>query len=114
MRGIADDGLIEIANLHRDAPFGIGERTKIANVAIATDPNWRSFGDFTSARFEPFIKLDRAAANVSVRRARHLKVAGVRQNIGSIAWSGHLPQREIGRLIGVFSGDVSDGALHAF
>jgi len=39
MGGIADDRLIEIADLDRDAAFGVGQGAEIAEVAIAANPS---------------------------------------------------------------------------
>jgi hypothetical protein len=40
---IADHRLVKIADLDGDAAFDICDRSKVAGMAIATDPNWRTF-----------------------------------------------------------------------
>jgi hypothetical protein len=44
MVGVPDHGLVQIANLHVDAAFRIGERPKITGVAIAADSYRRTVG----------------------------------------------------------------------
>ena len=39
MRGISDNGLIKISDLHHNTALRIGQGTKIANVTVATDPD---------------------------------------------------------------------------
>jgi hypothetical protein len=45
MRGIPDDGLVEIANLNLDFAVGVSDRAKIAHMAIAANPNLRALGE---------------------------------------------------------------------
>jgi hypothetical protein len=42
MRRISNDGLVEIANLNVNMSVRIGERTEIAEIAIAANSYWRS------------------------------------------------------------------------
>ena len=42
---IADDGLVEIANLDMDTPLGVGERAEIACMTVAADPHRGTLGD---------------------------------------------------------------------
>ena len=54
MRRISDDGLIKIANLNLDFAAGVSDRTKIAHVAIAANPNLRPLGERAAFHsFEP-------------------------------------------------------------
>ncbi|BCS44508.1 hypothetical protein Pta6605_28390 [Pseudomonas amygdali pv. tabaci] len=72
MGRITDDGLIEIADMHVDAPSRIPRGPEIAGVTIATDPDRRTAGQ-TSARLavKPLIELGGIASNERVRRPRH-------------------------------------------
>jgi hypothetical protein len=73
---IADDSLIEIANLNFNAPFGVGNRAKIAGMTIPTNPYRRPCRNVARcALIQPFIKLDRATPHESVRRAGHFQIA---------------------------------------
>ena len=49
MGWIADHGLIKIADADLDLALGAGDRSEISNMAIATDPNWRTCGQFSRA-----------------------------------------------------------------
>ena len=75
MGGIADDGLVEVADLDRDPALGVGQRAEIAKVAVPADPHRRTLGDLALARLQPLVELDRAAAHIGMRRPRHLQVA---------------------------------------
>jgi hypothetical protein len=44
VRWVADDGLVKVTNLDVDLALGIGHRTRVADVAVAADPDGRAFG----------------------------------------------------------------------
>jgi hypothetical protein len=80
MRRISDDSLIEIANLHLDFAPGVSNRTKIAHMAIAANPNLRPLGKRAAFRsFEPLVVANRIATHVSMRGLGHLALANVLQ-----------------------------------
>jgi hypothetical protein len=83
--GVADDGLIEVANLDLDAAVGAGYRAEIADVTVPADPDERALGDGALAGVgEPLVKLNRIAADVGVNAARHLLAALLLEDAGSI------------------------------
>ena len=72
MHGVADHGLVEVANFDLDLAFGTGNRTEVAIVAVAADPDRRSLRQgFTPPPFQPLIELDGAAAHIAMRAFRH-------------------------------------------
>ena len=74
MRGIADDRLIEIADLDRNAAVGCGDGPEITGVTITANPDGRSFRQRSPLlSFEPFVKLDRASPDIGVGRTGHLQ-----------------------------------------
>src|ERR1700722_10165943 len=80
MRRISDDSLIEIANLNLDFSLGISDRTKIAPVTIAANPNLRPLGKRAAFHsFEPLIVANRIAPYVSVRGSGHFALTNVFQ-----------------------------------
>ncbi len=81
MHGVADHRLIQVADLNRDLAIGIGDRTQIAEVAIAADPDRRPCGFSTTLRAaQPLIEPGGAAAHVGLRRSRHLQVSTQQQD----------------------------------
>src|SRR5271170_245041 len=82
MRGITDYCLIEIPDLYQDTALHIGEWPKIANVAIAANPQgWTFRQSAVVAILQPFIKPDGTSAHIGVRRPRHLEIPRLRQNL---------------------------------
>ena len=80
MSRISDDGLIKITNLNLDFAPGVSDRTKIAHMAIAANPNLRPLGKRAAFHsFEPLVIANRIAPHVSMRRSGHLAVANVFQ-----------------------------------
>jgi hypothetical protein len=80
MRWISDDSLIEIANLNLDFASCVSDRTKIAHVAIAANPNLRSLGKRAAFHsFKPLIVANRIAPHVSVRGSGHFALTNVFQ-----------------------------------
>ena len=80
MRWISDDGLVEITNLNLDFASCVSDRTKIAHVAIAANPNLRPLGKRAAFHsFEPPIVANCIAPHVSVRGSGHFAVANVFQ-----------------------------------
>src|SRR3984885_1568747 len=89
MRGISDDGLIEIANLNLDFAPGVSDRAKIAHVAIAANPNLRPLGKRAAFHsFEPPIVANRIAPHVSMRGSGHFALANVFQARRATAGTG--------------------------
>lgn len=82
MRGIADDGLVEVTDLDVDLALGIGHRAQVADVAVAADPDGRTFGQAAGLGFiEPVVEAQGAAAHVGVGRAGHFEVLGGFQDV---------------------------------
>src|ERR1700722_10262471 len=80
MRRISDDGLIKIANLNLDFAAGVSDRTKVAHVAVAANPNLRPLWERAAFySFEPLVIANRIAPHVSMRRSGHLALANVFQ-----------------------------------
>ncbi len=74
MRRIADDGLVEVANLDLDPAFRVGDWAEVADVTVSADPHRRPLRKLcTSAGLKPLVELERTAANVRVGGARHLR-----------------------------------------
>src|SRR5665213_2227253 len=74
MGGIADHGLVEIANLNGDASVDAGDGAEIAGMTVAADPHRRTLRQRAALlHLKPFIELDGAAAHIGMRRARHLQ-----------------------------------------
>ena len=91
MRRIADYGLVEIADLDFHAAVGVGDRSEIAGVAIAADPDSRAFGErVTFNAVEPFIELGRVATHVGMRGFGHFHVAALEQERLTIIGAGKL------------------------
>ena len=60
VRGVADHGLVEVADLDVDAPVGVGERAEIAEVAVAADPDRRALRQGAARQsVQPFVELSR-------------------------------------------------------
>ena len=76
MRGIADNRLVEVADVDIDAPFQIAGRSQIAGMTIAADPHRRPFRQAAPGlAVQPLIKLHRTAAYISVRGTGHFQIA---------------------------------------
>src|SRR5450755_2898247 len=74
MRGVADDSLVEIADLDRDATVQCSDRPQIARVTVSADPDRRPFRQRSAfLLFEPLVKGDRAATYIRMSRTGHLK-----------------------------------------
>ena len=72
---IADDGLVEVADLDRDGALGTGDRTDVARVAVATDPDRRPGGHrLAGATLEPVVEVLGVAAHVGMCGSRHLQL----------------------------------------
>src|SRR3954469_25857710 len=84
MRRIADHRLVEVADLYRNTPFGIGQRTKVADMAIAADPDRWTFRDFPAAALQPLVELDGAAPDIGMRRTCHLQITGPNERFGAL------------------------------
>jgi hypothetical protein len=58
VRGIADHGLIEIADLDIDLAVDIGQRTQITDMAISANPDWRALRHLAIIRGgKPLVEL---------------------------------------------------------
>jgi hypothetical protein len=74
--GVADDGLVEVADLDFDLAVGVGYGAEVPDVAVATDPDGRALRQLvTGAGPQPFVELQGVAADVGVSRPRHLEPA---------------------------------------
>ena len=74
--GVADDGLVEVADLDGERAIGAGDGAEIADMAIAANPDGRPIGDGDAVRrIEPFIEADCAAADIGVSGRGHFQVA---------------------------------------
>jgi hypothetical protein len=74
VRGVADHGLVEVADQDRHVALGVGHRPEIADMAVAADPDRRTVGNAVAVRlFKPFVELDRGAAHIGVGGAGHLQ-----------------------------------------
>src|ERR1700690_1693054 len=74
MIGIADDGLIEIPNLHVHFSIRGSQGPQITGMAVSTDPYRRPFGHRAlTAPLEPLIELHRTSAHVCMRGTGHFE-----------------------------------------
>jgi hypothetical protein len=81
---VADDRLIEVANLNLDVSRRTSERPQITDVAIAANPDRRPVGQRSTLRpFQPFVEFLGIPTNVSMGRLRHLEITGSRENGGA-------------------------------
>jgi hypothetical protein len=73
-RGIADDRLVEIADLDRDPMIGVRERAEIAEMAIAAYPDRRPDRHFPRqpGLGQPLVEYRGIAPDIGVDRTRHL------------------------------------------
>jgi hypothetical protein len=76
MRGVSDNGLIEITNLNLNVTFRIGKGSQIPQVAVAADPHGWSCRQLACSGLKPLVKFRRASSHIGVRIARHLQIAG--------------------------------------
>ena len=80
MRWISDDRLVKITNLNLAFAPGVSDRTKIAHMAIAANPNLRPLGKRAALQpFEPLIVANRIAPHVSMRGSGHFALTNVFQ-----------------------------------
>src|SRR5271163_4304429 len=80
MRRVSDDSLVKITNLNLDFAPGVSDRTKIAHMAIAANPNLRPLGKRAAFQpFEPLIVANRIAPHVSMRGSGHFALTNVFQ-----------------------------------
>ena len=59
MCGIADHGLIKVADFDFELAVGVGNGAKIANMTVSADPNFGPLWDRGGTFFEPFVKFGR-------------------------------------------------------
>jgi hypothetical protein len=75
---VADDGLIEVANLYGYLAVRVCDRAEIADMTIAANPDRWSLRNLAAVnRIDSFIELARVAAHTSMGRPRHLEVASL-------------------------------------
>ena len=87
MRGIADHGVVEIADLDVDAALYVGDRTQVADVAVAANPDLGADGELDPGRPEPFIEFAGRAADIAMRGTRHFGMALLCQDFRTRLWS---------------------------
>ena len=76
MRGISNDSLVQIPDLHIELAGRVRDRAQIADMAVAADPDIRAIGDTPRAcRVEPFVKLACISADIGVRGPGHFQGA---------------------------------------
>ena len=89
MRRISDDSLVKITNLNLDFALGVSDRTKIAHMAIAANPNFRPLRKRAAFHsFEPLIVANRIAPYVSMGRSGHFALTNVFQARSASARTG--------------------------
>ena len=86
---IADDALVQVADLHRHTAALVGQGSEVAQVAIAANPDRGTLGHIRRGVLQPFVKLGRAAAHVGMRGAGHLELLHRRQSGGPVCGSDH-------------------------
>ena len=68
MDRIADHGLVQVADLDFDLAMCIRDRAKVADMAIAADPDRRALRQFDSGRrIQPLIESGGTAAHEGMR-----------------------------------------------
>jgi hypothetical protein len=78
---VADDRLIEVANLYGNLAVGVCDRAEIADMTIAADPDRRSVGNGAAlCAVQPLIEFGCTASHKGVRRACHFQVSGLEQD----------------------------------
>jgi hypothetical protein len=85
MGGVADHGLIKIADFDFESAVGVGKRAKIANMTVPADPNLGPLRDRGGALFKPLVKLSRRAAHIVQRGPRHFLVPQAFQSRTALA-----------------------------
>jgi hypothetical protein len=74
MSRISDHSLIQVADLDINMTFGIRYRAEVAYVTVSTYPHCRATRQLLDiGSFKPFVELAGIAADVCMRRARHLQ-----------------------------------------
>ena len=92
MGGIADHGLIEIADLDFHRAAAIGDRSQIAQMAVAANPDRRSLGH-PPGRLrcrQPFVEFRRVAPDIGMGGSRHLQSTSGFENGTTIGRKGHM------------------------
>jgi hypothetical protein len=84
MRRIADDSLVEIADLNENAAAGIRDRAEIAEMAIAAYPHRRTCGNVGRCLLQPFVEFHRRAAHVGVGGPGHLAALLAEENCRAV------------------------------
>ncbi len=84
---VADDGLVEVADLDFDLAVGVGDGAEVADVAVPADPDGWTLGKLCGrVCFEPLVELKRASTYVGVGGASHLQAASFFQNSETVCW----------------------------
>src|ERR1700689_616550 len=90
MGGVSNHCLVEIADLHQDAAFGVRQRAQVSQMAVTANPDWRPVRQIASgAAFQPLVKPFGTATDESMRRPCHLEIANCGQNLWSVARINH-------------------------
>src|ERR1700730_2430428 len=89
MGRVSDDGLIEIAYLDVDIPVDVGQRSEIAQMAIAANPQHQARRELTASLFEPLVEFLCASSHIGVRVARHLQITGLQKKLYALPRSKH-------------------------
>ena len=78
---VSDNRLVQIPDLDGYASVYAGNRTKVTDMTIAADPDRRPFRQAAAfLLIQPFVKFNRAPANVSVGGSGHLEGLSKPQN----------------------------------
>jgi hypothetical protein len=72
MGGVSDNSLIKIADLDVNASFGIGEWSKVAEMAVSANPYGWPRRHLSPSGLQPLIEFHGASAHIGVCVARHL------------------------------------------
>jgi hypothetical protein len=74
--------LIKVSDLDQNPAFRVRDRAKVADVAIAANPDSGAIGKLAAATAaKPFVEFDGASAHIGVRRSRHFEVPRLGQSL---------------------------------
>ncbi len=86
MGGIADDGLVHIADLDFHVAFNVSHGSEIARMTVPADPYRWPLRQLATAFLQPLIKPGRIAAHIGMRRGCHFQSAARFQNGLPLLW----------------------------
>jgi hypothetical protein len=85
VRGVADDGLVEVADFDFDFAVGAGDGAEVADVAVAADPDGRALRKgVVVGSLEPLVELQCVAADVGVGAASHFADSCLFEDVGAV------------------------------